>query len=342
MQSSGRPVIKNNKRKRECQGSQKGGASAHHDLGRLSTLPVEVLCMVIDNLDLESFRSLSITNHNAARISKIHRQYRFLAAHYPLVLRTLYATGAPHHIGILELYNALKKKCCFLCNNPAAYIYLPTCQRICPQCMIIAPEALPVPIEIAEHKYLLPRSVLLELPHFVSLSLVQDSKACDTTRGLRRSPRKARHETKYQQKDTRHGASPVLEGRRLWDHAGVSPRTRRDIRNWQQNIRYRSYLAMNTERVVFIDQAALFTRAMEVHGSHGELLAKVKETREQAWQRHWDESTPENPGDRWPQPPTINHQYDGKRLGAIERILACVAAPAFATKVSRKRLRMLL
>lgn len=104
-------------------------------LGCLNKLPVEVLDMIIDQLDIFSLIQISYTCRQGQVLAASFPSYAKLVKHCPETLAVL------SQMKLLGLYTcetlekALHSEECFCCGNFGAFLFLLTCERCCFQCI---------------------------------------------------------------------------------------------------------------------------------------------------------------------------------------------------------------
>lgn len=125
---------------------RRDSASSH--LGRLDELPVEILYFVLGLLDLRSISHLSeasLRGHVVVRSFHIYRDLLKYASH-PLTV--LGRTRCIRHHSATTLHTALFSQDCVSCGHFGAFLFLPTFERCCYECLSknqslwVAPRAL--------------------------------------------------------------------------------------------------------------------------------------------------------------------------------------------------------
>lgn len=104
-------------------------------LGILDRLPVELLYEVLKSLDLQStilFSRVSIQRRN---IVYSFSAYRDVIKHTPHALAAFSQTKLLHLHSVSKLHNALRNERCATCLEYGVYLFLPTCERCCWQCL---------------------------------------------------------------------------------------------------------------------------------------------------------------------------------------------------------------
>lgn len=104
-------------------------------LGILDRLPVELLHWVLSELDFRSMTRFSRVSIRARNVLRSLPAYRDLMNHAPQTLAALGQTKLIHHHSASDLLAALRTECCATCLEYGAYLFLPTCERCCWQCL---------------------------------------------------------------------------------------------------------------------------------------------------------------------------------------------------------------
>lgn len=109
-------------------------------LGQLDRLPNELLCMVLQNLDLLSYFRFRQINRQARAVSTAVSEYRSVAKHGLEGLRGLLRAGLAQTCTIRGLYNGLISERCALCGSFGGFLFLPTVTRCCFDCIRDSPD----------------------------------------------------------------------------------------------------------------------------------------------------------------------------------------------------------
>ena len=142
---------------------------AEHCLGRLDTLPLEILNMILLHLDLRSCASLQQTNRRGYDIIHEMPQLKAIIQHCPDTLRGIFSTEIAPFIELQQLLDKLTSPACESCNDFAGYLYLLTCSRVCYRCFTQLPNYLPVLRSQACRQFRFSRTGLKSLPHLKSV-----------------------------------------------------------------------------------------------------------------------------------------------------------------------------
>ncbi|KAF4993949.1 hypothetical protein FDECE_13267 [Fusarium decemcellulare] len=104
-------------------------------LGILDRLPAELLHGVLSELDFRSMTRFSRGSIRARNMLQSLPAYRDLMNHAPQAVAALGQTKLIHLHSASELLAALRTECCATCLEYGAYLFLPTCERCCWQCL---------------------------------------------------------------------------------------------------------------------------------------------------------------------------------------------------------------
>ncbi|KAJ5930051.1 hypothetical protein N7466_005544 [Penicillium verhagenii] len=103
-------------------------------LGILKLLSLEVLYEIIDHMDFTTISKFSQTCHYAHTAVKHHPSHRVLAEHCPSLCKTVDRLGLGYWNSLRNFRAELHFPNCRSCGSSGAYIFLPTCERICINC----------------------------------------------------------------------------------------------------------------------------------------------------------------------------------------------------------------
>lgn len=113
-------------------------------LGKLDTLPLELVHEVILALDLQSLTNFRAVSSTARALVNSNPAYRNVAAHAPDAVRAYIATSLASSFNIAQLLETLCSQFCALCNDFGGFLFLPNCIRCCWACLTQHPDLLPV------------------------------------------------------------------------------------------------------------------------------------------------------------------------------------------------------
>ncbi|KAH9895546.1 F-box domain-containing protein [Xylariomycetidae sp. FL2044] len=104
-------------------------------LGALDHLPPELLSILLGMLDSRSIACFARVSTRGNALVQSHRAYRDLVSVAP---RVLVALGRVRLIGlhsVAELHAGLRMERCAYCAEYGAFLFLPTCERCCWECL---------------------------------------------------------------------------------------------------------------------------------------------------------------------------------------------------------------
>ncbi|RBA20135.1 hypothetical protein FPRO05_08580 [Fusarium proliferatum] len=103
--------------------------------GLLGTLPAELLLITLENLDFQSLPRLSRTCLRAKRVVENLVPYQQVLKHAPTVPTALITAGLVGHYPSSAVYRTLRTDRCVSCTDFGGFLYLPTCERVCFECL---------------------------------------------------------------------------------------------------------------------------------------------------------------------------------------------------------------
>ena len=101
----------------------------------LDLLPVELINSIFMALDFQALRCLRLTSFAIKHRVEALPAYRDLVAHAPNTLRALAHTHLLSYFGATQLHDVLLSDRCASCNQYGGFLFLPTCQRCCVDCI---------------------------------------------------------------------------------------------------------------------------------------------------------------------------------------------------------------
>ena len=125
-------------------------SAAVQPLGRLHTLPIEILQDILSGLNIPTLTSFRMVNRRASQIVDAVHQYHWIFTHHVDVLRAVVVAQARFY-SCDDLYQELRKQACNICGTAASLFYLVTCQLLCQDCHLgwrrdnMGPSRLPPP-----------------------------------------------------------------------------------------------------------------------------------------------------------------------------------------------------
>lgn len=104
-------------------------------LGFLSLLPAEILFLALDFLDFQSLSRLSRVSIRTKETVEEMPAYTEMMEHAPRVLTALAKTGLIRYHSAPLLYQVRRSGKCSSCFSFGAFLFLPTCERVCFECL---------------------------------------------------------------------------------------------------------------------------------------------------------------------------------------------------------------
>ncbi|OTA78341.1 hypothetical protein M434DRAFT_38494 [Hypoxylon sp. CO27-5] len=104
-------------------------------LGTLDCLPLEIMSMILGMLDTQSIARFATISFRGNTFIQSLRAYQDLVTFVPQVLLALARVGLIHLHSVAELHAALRMEQCATCLEYGAFLFLPTCQRCCWECL---------------------------------------------------------------------------------------------------------------------------------------------------------------------------------------------------------------
>ncbi|KAF4447020.1 hypothetical protein F53441_9418 [Fusarium austroafricanum] len=104
-------------------------------LGQLDLLPAELLLSVLDLLDFQSLSRLSRVSLLGKDVIEDLPVYREMVQHAPEALVALGQTRLLSHHPASLLHSALRQSRCVSCFAFGGFLFLPTCERVCFECL---------------------------------------------------------------------------------------------------------------------------------------------------------------------------------------------------------------
>lgn len=104
-------------------------------IGPLDTLPTELLQMILNSLDFQSLSRFARVSHQAKAMVESLPSYHGMMTHASTALIALSQTKLITFHSAATMYAALLSDRCISCQKYAAFLFLPTCERCCHQCL---------------------------------------------------------------------------------------------------------------------------------------------------------------------------------------------------------------
>lgn len=133
-------------------------------LGALDRLPVEILYQLLDYLDLLSLAQITNVSVRGRSIVFSLASYQGLMKHAPSAIAMLRMTKLISIHSVSEVYATLKSERCATCQEYGAYLFLPTCERCCWECLQVNPARRIIPRARAGKAFALSPKQVQKLP----------------------------------------------------------------------------------------------------------------------------------------------------------------------------------
>lgn len=104
-------------------------------LGQLDLLPAEILLEVLKLADFQSLSRLSRTSLRGKDVVEALRLYREVMRYYPKLLAALGKTHLLRHHSSSLVRQVLSEQKCASCLDFGGFLFLPTCERVCFECL---------------------------------------------------------------------------------------------------------------------------------------------------------------------------------------------------------------
>lgn len=113
-------------------------------LGTLDVLPLEVLHLILDQLDVSAIAMFRQANRQALDLVSSLPSYEAITRVAPNILRSYRAIQAERIVTCSQIYEQLCQPACQKCGDFGGYLYLLTCSRVCFLCVAEDPVYLPL------------------------------------------------------------------------------------------------------------------------------------------------------------------------------------------------------
>ena len=104
-------------------------------IGALDTMSTELLCMIFNLLDIQSLSRFARVCRRGKRAVEFLPAYRDLTKHASTALIALNQTKLITAHPIAFVYTACLSESCIACKNYGPFLFLPTCERCCSNCL---------------------------------------------------------------------------------------------------------------------------------------------------------------------------------------------------------------
>ncbi|KAF4415097.1 hypothetical protein FACUT_13683 [Fusarium acutatum] len=109
------------------------------DLGLFEKLAGDIINNILLHLDVKSFRNFRNVNAKAHQITETVLDCKDVMAHGSTAFINIVRTGLSRHVTIGEIYLALQSPKCEFCEENGSLLFLPTCTRVCHECLRTSP-----------------------------------------------------------------------------------------------------------------------------------------------------------------------------------------------------------
>jgi len=133
-------------------------------LGILNRLPPEIMSTLLGMLDIQSIARFARVSFRGNTFVQSHPAYRDLVTLAPQVPLALDRVGLIGLHSVAELYAALRTERCATCIEYGAFLFLPTCERCCWECLRYNPSLRMLLPKEAERYFGLSKRHLQRLP----------------------------------------------------------------------------------------------------------------------------------------------------------------------------------
>ena len=137
--------------------------------GRLDILPIEILQRVLNLLDFRSLSRLTHVCHGGRAAVQSLPAYRDLMKHASTALVALNRTKLIIFHSAMSIYAALHSGNCSSCQNYGPFLFLPTCERCCYECLCSNPSMRVVTYRMAKIYFGVSPKDLRRIPTMLSV-----------------------------------------------------------------------------------------------------------------------------------------------------------------------------
>ncbi|KAJ5797561.1 uncharacterized protein N7503_006857 [Penicillium pulvis] len=134
------------------------------NLGLIGYLSLEVMHEIINHMDLITIARFSGTCRFARIAVNHHPSYKMVMEHASHICQTLTATGLGYWNSLGNFRNELQYPYCRSCGGSGSYVFLPTCERICPNCCDLNKDYWCITVEDATTAFAIDISDLRRIP----------------------------------------------------------------------------------------------------------------------------------------------------------------------------------
>ncbi|KAJ3495077.1 hypothetical protein NLG97_g3654 [Lecanicillium saksenae] len=131
-------------------------------LGVLGQLPFEVLQQLLLDCDIRSLFNLQLVSRDMKRAVHTLHEFHELVRLVPDTIRILAASKADTFVVCCDLYGAMMRPDCELCDRAGEYLYVLACHRLCRECLVSHPRYRPLRPNQATKQFRLKQRTLLD------------------------------------------------------------------------------------------------------------------------------------------------------------------------------------
>lgn len=133
-------------------------------LGTLDRLPLELVHLALNQLDMQSLADFRRVNKRARLATDSIPQFKRILIHAPASIRGSLNIGTARFFSCQDLYEKLSTAECDSCGDFGGFLYLVTCRRVCFLCFTEKAAYLPLTRKDATRKFGLRSEHLASLP----------------------------------------------------------------------------------------------------------------------------------------------------------------------------------
>ncbi|KAK4108168.1 hypothetical protein N656DRAFT_718480 [Canariomyces notabilis] len=138
--------------------------SARSSLGLLDKFPAEILLLTLNLLDFQSLSRLSRVSLKGKVVVENLATYQDVMRHAPATLAALGRTRLLQYHPATAISQALRTEKCMACTEFGHFLFLPTCERVCFQCLVMKELLRVTTIELANEAFRLTDRHLERIP----------------------------------------------------------------------------------------------------------------------------------------------------------------------------------
>ena len=136
----------------------------HSSIGSLDRLPLELVYIVLGMLDVRSVTRVASVSIKGGALVKCHPAYRDMIDFAPEAMAALAKTDVIGLHSLTKLHATLRSERCICCREYGAFLFLPTCERCCWECLRFKPSLRLLPPKEAGKYFRLSQRHLQQLP----------------------------------------------------------------------------------------------------------------------------------------------------------------------------------